>query len=747
AAALPEFMLPARYVRLDAMPVTGNGKLDRRALPAPDRGRPELAVAFEPPVDALERALCEAYAALLDTDGVGRHDKFFELGGSSLLATKLAEHIRRMPGHAGPFAVTAIFASPTPAALAAALRGGNSDGAIDATRVARGHRERGGDAVDEPIAVVAMAGRFPGAADGEAFWQNLCEGRDTITHFDADTLDPAVPPAERANPDYVPARGVINDVDLFDAAFFGIGPREAELMDPQQRIFLELCWECLERGGHAPGGARGPVGIFAGMYNATYFQRHVSRHPELIDKVGAFQVMLGNEKDYIATRVAHKLNLTGPAISVHTGCSTSLVAICQAVDSLRAGRCDMALAGGASVTCPPNSGYVYQEGSMLSPDGRTRTFDAGAKGTVFSDGAAVVLLKRLPDALADGDEVIALIRGGAVNNDGSNKASFTAPSSAGQAALVAMAHDDARVDPRSIGYVETHGTATPLGDPIEIEGLTKAFRRGTDDVGFCRIGSVKSNVGHLVIAAGATGVIKTALSLQQRCIPASLHFESPNPAIDFAGSPFVVNSQMTPWPDGAAPRRAGVSAFGVGGTNAHVVMEQAPAREASEPAQGPQLLVLSARTPTALAQAATRLGEHFAATPGINLADAAWTLAVGRRAFPHRLALVAADPADAAAQLRGSELAAGAARSRPVRDSDVVFMFPGQGAVYAGMGRELHAAEPVFRQAFDDCMDALGAGVGGVEGQALREAVFGDDADALLPTAVMQPATFAIEYA
>ncbi|MBJ7574535.1 amino acid adenylation domain-containing protein [Luteimonas sp. MC1828] len=748
AAALPEFMLPARYMRLDAMPVTGNGKLDRRALPVPDRARPELAVAFEPAVDALERTVSEACAELLDIDRVGRHDNFFELGGSSLLATKLAERIRHASGHAGPLAVTAIFANPTPATLAAALRGGHGDGAIDATRVARGRREHGGDAADEPIAIVAMAGRFPGAADVEAFWQNLCEGRDTITHFDADTLDPAVPAAERANPDYVPARGVIDDVEKFDAAFFGIGPREAELMDPQQRIFLELCWECLERGGHAPGESRGPVGIFAGMYNATYFQRHVTRHPDLIDKVGAFQVMLGNEKDYIATRVAHKLNLTGPAISVHTGCSTSLVAICQAVDSLRAGRCDMALAGGASVTCPPNSGYLYQEGSMLSPDGRTRTFDAGAKGTVFSDGAAVVLLKRLSDALVDGDEVVALIRGGAVNNDGSDKASFTAPSSAGQAALVAMAHDDARVDPRSIGYVETHGTATPLGDPIEIEGLTRAFRRGTDDVGFCRIGSVKSNVGHLVIAAGAAGVIKTALSLQQRCIPASLHFEAPNPAIDFAGSPFVVNSGMTPWPDGAAPRRAGVSSFGVGGTNAHVVMEQAPAREASEPAQGPQLLVLSARTPAALAQAATRLGEHLAATPGINLADAAWTLAVGRTAFAHRLALVAADPADAAAQLRGSEAATTAARGRPARDSDVVFLFPGQGAVYAGMGRELHATEPVFRQAFDDCMDALDAGgVGGMGGQALREAVFGDDADALLPTAVMQPATFAIEYA
>jgi amino acid adenylation domain-containing protein len=628
AMTLPEFMVPARYVRLDAMPVTANGKLDRRALPAPGRGRPELAVACEPGADALEQALCQAFAELLDIDRAGRHDNFFELGGSSLLAVRLAERVRRMPGHGGTLATTAIFGRPTPAQLATELRG-QASRVIDAARISRGNDRHAGGA-DEPIAIVAMAGRFPGAADVEAFWRNLCEARDTIRRFDATTLDPAVSAEDRADPAYVPARGVVDDVELFDAAFFGIGPREAELMDPQQRVFLELCWECMERGGHAPGESGGPVGIFAGMYNATYFQRHVMQHPELVDKVGAFQVMLGNEKDYIATRVAHKLNLTGPAISLHTGCSTSLVAICQAVDSLRAGRCDMALAGGASITCPPASGYRYQEGAMLSPDGHTRTFDADAKGTVFSDGAAVVLLKRLSDAIADGNEVIALIRGSAVNNDGADKASFTAPSAEGQAALVAMALDDAGVDARSIGYVEAHGTATPLGDPIEIEGLSKAFRRHTDEVGFCRIGSLKSNVGHLVIAAGATGVIKTALSLQQRCIPASLHFKAPNPAIDFAASPFVVNDAMTPWPDGDAPRRAGVSSFGVGGTNAHVVMEQAPARADSEPAQGPQLLVLSARTPAALAQAATRLGAHLAATPDGNLADVAWTLAVGR---------------------------------------------------------------------------------------------------------------------
>ncbi|MET0892540.1 MAG: amino acid adenylation domain-containing protein [Pseudoxanthomonas sp.] len=758
AATLPGFMVPARYLQLDAMPVTANGKLDRRALPAPDRSRPELATAYEPPADEAESLVCDAFGAMLDIDRIGRHDNFFALGGNSLLALRLLERIRNDrpgPRHAGQerpaIPATLLFQHPTPAALCAALAG-RVDAAIESARLSRGHRAQEGCAstsadssrcdIDDPIAIVAMAGRFPGAADVEAFWSNLCEGRDSITFFNPEELDPGVSAAERDDPMYVAARGVIDGVELFDAAFFGISPKEAELMDPQQRIFLELCWECLERGGHVPDTATGPIGVFAGMYNAMYFQRHVAAHPDLVEKVGEFQVMLGNEKDYIATRVAHRLNLTGPAISVHTACSTSLVAICQAADSLRAGHCDMALAGGASINCPPRKGYLYQEGSMLSPDGHTRTFDANAQGTVFSDGAAVVLLKRLSDARADGNTVYAVLRGGAVNNDGGAKASFTAPSSEGQAAVIAMAQANARVDPRSISYVEAHGTATPLGDPIEIEGLTKAFRRGTTDKGFCRIGSLKSNVGHLVIAAGAAGVIKTALALKQRRIPASLHFESPNPTLDLGGSPFTVNTALSDWPAGDGPRRAGVSSFGVGGTNAHVVMEEVPEWPDSEPASGPQLLVLSARTPAALGHAATRLAEHLEVEAGTNLADAAWTLAVGRKAFAHRVALCADDVADAVAKLRSPETGAAIARSRPARQSDVVFLFPGQGAQYAGMGRALYEAEPVFRAAFDACADTLRDELG----LDLREVVFGDDADSLLPTAVMQPSIFAIEY-
>ncbi|WP_158883359.1 polyketide synthase [Rhodanobacter sp. L36] len=736
AQHLPEFMLPALYIRLDTLPVTANGKLDRRALPAPDQRRPELAVSFAPASGAIEQQLCDLFADMLGLDAVGRNDNFFDLGGNSLLAVRTLARIRSAFPSSAP-TITTFFGDPNVAAIAAAIEGRGTH-AIDDQRMSRA--PRGVD--DEPIAIIAMSGRFPGAASVEAFWRNLCAGEESITYFATDELDAGIPAALRSDPDYVPARGVIDGVEDFDAAFFGIPPREAELMDPQQRLFLELCWECLERAGHVPDAHEVPVGVFGGMNNATYYQHHLVTRPDLIEKLGAFQVMLANEKDYLTTRAAHRLNLTGPAISLNTACSTSLVAICQAVDALRTGRCGMALAGGVSITCPPRSGYLAQEGTMLSPDGHTRSFDADARGTVFSDGAAVVLLKRLSDAIADGNPIHALIRGGAVNNDGGTKASFMAPSSAGQAAVIAMAHDHANVDARSISYVEAHGTATPIGDPIELEGLTRAFRRGTGDIGFCRIGSVKSNVGHTVIAAGAAGVIKTAFALSEKRIPPTLHFKASNPAIDFASSPFVVSDTLSEWKNDGGPLRAGVSSFGVGGTNAHIVMQEAPALPPSDIAAGPHLLVVSARSTQALGSAVTRLADHLSAQPDLSLADIAWTLAAGRKAFAHRVAVVADDVTSAVARLTSADTAAAVARSHPARAGDVVFLFPGQGSQYAGMGRELYAAEPAFREAFDACAERLRDDLG----FDLRERCFDDDADALLPTAVMQPATFAIEY-
>lgn len=730
AATLPDYMLPSAYVFLRELPLTENGKLDLKALPAPARERPALAVEYSPPRGTTEQRVCNVFAELLELDRVGRDDNFFELGGHSLLA---ARALAVLSGEGSSLRITDFFHMPTAAGVAGLLDSSNTR-VIEPQRMAmraRAHR-------DEPIAIIAMAARFPGAGDVEMFWRNLREGVDSITHFAPGQLDPSIPAELRNDPAYVSARGVIDGVECFDAAFFGITPREAELMDPQQRIFLELCWEGLERAGEVPDAQVAPVGVWAGMFNATYYLRHVQQRPDLIAKLGEFQVMLDNEKDFIATRVAHKLNLTGPAVSVHTACSTSLVAICQAMEALRAGHCRMALAGGVAVTCPPASGYRHQEGGMLSRDGHTRSFSADASGTVFSDGAAVVVLKRLADAEADGNPIHAVIRGGAVNNDGAAKASFTAPSSAGQAAVIAMALQDAGVDARSISCVEAHGTATPVGDPIEIEGLTAAYRRDTQDRGFCAIGSVKSNIGHSVIAAGAAGVIKTALALEHKLVPPTLHVSALNPAIDFADSPFHVNDKLSPWttPEGT-PRRAGVSSFGVGGTNAHVVMEEAPARAATDPADGPQLLLLSARTPEALGRATSNLAARIAAQPEIDLADVAWTLASGRKVFVERTCVVARDAADAVAKLEV------APRRVTARNRDVALMFPGQGAQYAGMGRELHASEPAFRDALDACAQALVADLG----FDLREKLFADDAAALQETALTQPALFAIEYA
>jgi amino acid adenylation domain-containing protein len=736
AEHLPEFMVPAHFVRLDALPVTQNGKLDRRALPEPARVRPEDSTQpFVPAANALERGVADVLAAILGIDRVGQIDNFFELGGNSLAVIRALTLLRERG--LATLAPAAFFANPTPRGIAA-LAGGGGEANVDARRL---NVTRPVNVADEPVAIIGMAGRFPGATSVEKLWDVLCEGRDTVRVFKPEELDPSIPAALRADSNYVPARGVIDGYDMFDAAFFGISPKEAELMDPQQRVFLELCWEALERGGHYPEAYAAPIGVFGGMYNASYFQKHVQHYPERIDRVGEFQVMLGNEKDYVATRVAHRLNLTGPAISVHTACSTSLVAISMAVDSLRSGQCGMVLAGGASITCPPASGYLYQEGAMLSPDGHTRTFDADAQGTVFSDGAAVVLLKRLSDAIADGNPIYAVILGTAVNNDGGDKASFTAPSVDGQAAVIAAALDRAGVEARSISYVEAHGTATPLGDPVEIAGLTRAYRRDTQDVGYCLIGSLKSNLGHTVIAAGAAGVIKTALSLAAEQLPASVNYRAPNPKIELESSPFRVVDRLMPWPRGAAPRRAGVSSFGVGGTNAHAVLEEAPLREPSEVSTAPQLLKVSARTRPALEVALRQLGAFLEANPETNLADVAFTLDAGRRPFAHRGYVVASDVASAVRALGDAQTLRNARQAGGGHDT--VFLFPGQGAQYYGMGAQLHAENPDFRAAFDECLAALD----GVLDFDLKALMFGDETVALARTDVLQPAMFCLEYA
>ena len=493
------------------------------------------------------------------------------------------------------------------------------------------------------VAIVGLAGRFPGARDPEEFWRNLVAGVESISRFSEAELEDAFDETVRRAPNFVRARPILADVEQFDADFFGMYAREAELTDPQQRVFLECAWEALENAGCDPRRYRGAIGVFAGCSINTYFLHHVCADRRTLEEftssyqVGCYPMLLGAGLDFLATRVSYKLDLRGPSIDLQTACSTSLLAVAQACQSLLLYQSDMALAGGVSISFPQKRGYLHQEGAMVSADGHCRPFDARATGTVFGSGAGVVALKRLEDALADGDHVYAVIRGCGVNNDGAAKVGFTAPSVEGQAAAIEMALANAGVEASSVGYVECHGTATPLGDPIEVAALSKAFAAAHATPGSCALGSVKSNVGHLDAAAGVVGLIKTALALERGVLPASLHYESPNPQIDFAATPFYVNARRQDWPRGATPRRAGVSAFGIGGTNVHVVLEEAP-RQTPTAAATPaaQLLVVSARTATALAAARTNLAARLASAPDTALADAAGSLQLGRRAFAQR---------------------------------------------------------------------------------------------------------------
>jgi acyl transferase domain-containing protein/acyl carrier protein len=559
------------------------------------------------------------------------------------------------------------------------------------------------DSADSAVAVIGLALRFPGANDPASFWRNLAAGVESIRFFSPEELRAAgIPAAALDDPRYVRANPVLDGVDLCDAGFFGLTPREAELLDPQQRLFLECAFEAIEAAGYDPEAYPGPVGVYAGVGLNSYLLNNLYPHRDLMQSASGFEVMLGNDKDFAATRVAYKLNLKGPAITVQTACSTSLVAVHLAVQGLLSGECDAALAGGASVRIPQTTGYWYRDGMILSPDGHCRAFDAEARGTVGGNGVGAVLLKRLADALEDGDPIFAVVKGSAVNNDGARKVGYTAPGSAGQEAVIREALAVAAVEPDTLGYVEAHGTGTALGDPVEIDALCRVFRARTERRGFCAVGSVKTNLGHLDTAAGIAGFIKTVLALHHGRIPPSLHYRNPNPAIDFAGSPFFVNTEARPF--GQRPRRAGVSSFGIGGTNAHAVLEEAPFREPSGPSRDWQLLPLSARTGPALERAAARLADHLRAHPELPLADAAYTLGVGRKGFDRRQAWVCRDAAEAAAVLSDFRAEASGPEAGPC---PVAFLFPGQGSQYPGMGRELYRNEPPFRDLIDHCAGLL----------------------------------------
>ena len=616
------------------------------------------------------------------------------------------------------------------------------------------------------VAIIGMSGRFPGAKTVRQLWHNLCRGVESIMPLSDEQLLAAGVDAETLrHPNYVKACAMLDDVERFDAAFFGYTPREAEIMDPQQRFLLMVAWAALEDAGYTPESFAGQIALYASAGINTYLLSNLHSNQAVWDGLGGLHILLENSNDFLATRVSYKLNLSGPSVTVQTACSSSLVGVHLACRSLLLGECDMALAGGSSILIPHDVGYIYEEGAIFSPDGHCRAFDARARGTVTGNGAAVVVLKRLEDALADRDSIYAVIKGSAVNNDGMSKVGYTAPSVEGQTRVVTMAYKMAEVSPDTIGYVEAHGTGTTLGDPIEFAALTQAFRQSTPRKGFCAIGSVKTNVGHLDAAAGVTGLIKTSLALKHNQIPPSLNFETRNPKIDFDDSPFYVQTQLTGWPAVHSVRRAGISSFGVGGTNAHVVLEQPPSVPATEARRRWQLLLLSARTSSAVEAAIANLAAHLREQPGLNLADVAYTLQVGRRAFDQRRFLLCRSVEEAAVALEAGEPQRLLAGSEPLADRSVVFMFPGQGAQYVNMGRELYQVEPVFRDCVDRCAEILTPQLG----LDLRTILYPDDSKIedggwrmedrssilhprssildLEQTQYTQPALFVVEYA
>ena len=690
------------------------------------------------------------------------HENFFEIGGTSLLATVLLKRINATFGRTLPIAT--VFEHSTIRSQATFLRGevdvpAHSDSSTDLDL-----RQAGPDknaCSSNAIAIIGMTGRFPGAESVEAFWQNLKDGVESITFFDRSELEPSEQIIADQNENYVAARPLLKNPDMFDADFFGVYPKEAAQMDPQHRILLECAWEVLERAGYDPAHTRESVGVFAGCSMNTYFMRNLANEQEagqrkfLEDFTGGYQVanyaaMMGNDKDFLPTRISYKLNLHGPSMSVQSACSTALVAVAQACQSLMTQGCDMALAGAVSVTFPLHRGYVAQEGGLASMDGHCRPFDEKASGTVFGHGAGIVLLKRLDDAISDGDQVLAVIQGFALNNDGSAKAGYTAPSVDGQAKVIARAQKMAGVTADQVSYIEAHGTGTPLGDPIEVAGLNKAFRLTTDQQHFCSLGTGKANVGHLDVAAGATGLIKTVLQIQNRTIPGLLHFQNSNPHLNLAGSPFFIDQQTRAWDGNGGPLRAGVSAFGVGGTNAHIIVEEPPVLGNSEPGRQHQLILWSAKTQPSLNAVANSLSKHFESNPGTNLADAAYTLQVGRSAHKLRRAIVVSSVAEAATinALSGSEAIQLIQNDKPFESPRLIFCFPGQGVQAVDMGRQLYEAEAVFRDSFDACDKILTP----MLHKSLVEIVYPSGAtpeatDRLNQTIYTQPAIFAVEYA
>ncbi|HKP80636.1 MAG TPA: condensation domain-containing protein [Pyrinomonadaceae bacterium] len=750
---LPDYALPSAYLILPGLPLRHDGTLDRDVLPLCEAERPQTTSAFAPSTET-EQKIAELWREYLAVEHVGLNDNFFDLGGHSLLLAQLQPRLNTLFNT--DVTVIDLFRYPTVGTLAEFIE--KSARPIPTVTIpdevpvelpepslATTPSSVAAGVPADAIAIIGLAARFPRCRNVEEFWQKLKDGEELISSFtDEELLAAGAHPEWLLDPNYVKAAGFLDEADYFDAPFFGIQPREAEVIDPQQRVFLECAWSALEAAGVDAERYSGRIGVYAGVGHNTYMS-NLFANSEVMRTVGGFQVVLANDKDFMPTRVSYKLNLRGPSVTVQTACSTSLVAVHLASRALLNDECDMALCGGVTLRAS-KGGYLYQEGGIVSPDGHCRTFDAEAAGTVPGNGAGVVVLKRLRDAIADGDNIDAVIIGSAINNDGSLKVGFTAPSIQGQAEVIEQAQSNASVSPETITYIEAHGTATELGDPIEVAALTQAFRKSTQKKSYCAIGSVKSNVGHLDAAAGVCGLIKTVLALKHKELPPSLHYQSANPKIDFPNSPFFVNTELRKWETNGFPRRAGVSSFGMGGTNVHVVVQEAPETTAPAAVDGRQLILLTARTPAALETATANLVQHLERHPELSLRDVAYTLQSGRRHFEHRRMIVARDRNDLIEALGRLDSGRVVTSQVDQRKRPCVFVFPGQGSQYVNMGAGLYENVPAFRRHVDECCELLKR----YTGTDLRERLYprnDDGAHWIDQTVNAQPALFVIEYA
>jgi amino acid adenylation domain-containing protein len=746
ADRLPAHMVPQKVNILRELPLTPLGKIDRLALSAMKETATASGNRIHRARSRTEQILSTLFCETLGLQDVDPELNLFELGANSLhivqLQSKIARHFDK------PVRVPQIFRHPTLRALAGMLDASNnvSDDVIIGRERARRRRAA---MAQGSIAITGIGCRFPGAADAKQFWTNLAGGIESIEQLTLEELlAQGIDPAFVQRPEYVRAASILRDVMMFDPEFFAMTPREAAITDPQQRLLLECAYDALCDAGHAPQSFDGSTGVFVGCGYGTYLVNNLPSEFDVVnfDAARSLPILIGNDKDYAATRISYKLDLRGPSVSMGTACSSSLLAVHEACQKLLAQECDLALAGGAKVSMPDRVGYLYQEGGVQSSDGHCRPFDASSTGTVFGSGVGIVALRRLEDALADNDSIYAVIRGGAVNNDGATKVSYTAPSIQGQVRVIAEAHAVAGVSSSTITYVEAHGTATSLGDPIEVASLREAF--GPATTRYCGLGSVKSNLGHLDAAAGIAGLIKTALALHHKKIPPSLGFSQPNPQIDFDGGPFYVNALLRDWDDSGGPLRAGVSSFGIGGTNVHLLLEQAPSATipiAPENADRSfHALTISARSEAALLQMASNYADDLEASP-VDVADFCFTANTGRNHYQYRLAAVADTKSALTGQLRSvgkerSRLHRGTARKLP----RIAALYGGQGGQYAGMGRHLFRTQPTFREAMERC-DALFRAT--ERGPSLLDVIWAeDDAGLLDQTRFTQPALLAIQW-